>query len=188
MTTHDDYFTYLQGRSRLGAFYRRRWLYPRLEQRLRGACLDVGCGIGDMLVHRANTVGVDINPRTVAFCQARGATAVVMERDQLPFDGGRFESALLDNVLEHLEQPGPLLAEVRRVLKSGGQALVGVPGRRGWASDADHKVFYDEAGLTRCLAEAGFELVELFHAPLWRSRWLDQHVRQYCVYGLFRRS
>jgi SAM-dependent methyltransferase len=188
MTTRDDYFAYLQGRSRLGAFYRHRWLYPRLEQRLCGACLDVGCGIGDMLVHRPGTVGVDVNPRTVAFCQSRGAAAVFMEPDRLPFEDGRFDSALLDNVLEHLQRPAPLLAEVRRVLKPDGRVLVGVPGCRGWASDADHKVFYDEAALTRCLAEAGFRTVEIFHAPLWRSSWLDRHVRQYCVYGLFARA
>ena len=73
MTEHDEYFEYLIHRSRLGAAYRTYWLYPKLTQRLQGRALDIGCGIGDMLMHRANTVGVDINPHTVAFCNARGA-------------------------------------------------------------------------------------------------------------------
>jgi hypothetical protein len=63
--------------------------------------------------------------------------------------------------------------------------LVGVPGRRGWASDPDHKVFYDENSLRECVSDAGFKLTECFHTPLWRSSILDRYLRQYCVYGLF---
>ena len=187
MADHHEYFDYLSCRSRLGAVYRANWLYPRLARRLAGRTLDVGCGIGDMLVFRANTVGADINPHTVAFCQARGATAHLMQPDQLPFADGEFDSVLLDNVLEHIARPQPLLGEVWRVLGPAGRVLVGVPGIRGWASDADHKVFYDESALAACMAEAGFDSVETFHTPLWRSAWLDRHVRQYCLYGLFER-
>ena len=65
MTDHQQYLAYLQGRSALGAFYRRCWLYPRLASRLRGNCLDISCGIGDMLLFRSRTVGVDVNPGAV---------------------------------------------------------------------------------------------------------------------------
>ena len=187
MTDHDEYFEYLSRRSRLGALYRAHWLYPRLARRLVGRSLDIGCGIGDMLIHRGNMVGVDINPRTVAFCQSRGATALLMQPDALPFAQGEFDSALMDNVLEHIFQPQRLLSEVRRVLKPGGRLLVGVPGARGWASDADHKVFYDEGALRTCMSAAGFKPVECFYTPLWRSARLDEHLRQYCLYGLFAR-
>lgn len=189
MTDHDEYFAYLQRRSAIGALYRRHWLYPRLTRRLRGRCLDVGCGIGDMLTFRVgDTVGVDVNPRTVAYCRSRGAAAFTMEPDRLPFAAGVFDSALLDNVLEHIAQPMPLLAEVRRVIKPGGQVLIGVPGRCGWASDPDHKVFYGEGELKACVEPLGFHLREVFHTPLWRSAWLDRNIRQYCVYGLFDRA
>ena len=181
----DKYFDYLAGRSAFGATYRWLLLYPRLVKRLRGRCLDVGCGIGDMLLHRPDTVGVDVNARTVAFCRSRGAQAVQMEPDRLPFDARSFDSVLMDNVLEHIADPGPLLGEVRRVLRPGGRLLVGVPGRRGWDSDADHKVFYDEAGLSARVGAAGFAGLEVFHTPLRRSAWLDLNLRQYCVYGLF---
>ena len=187
MTDHDEYFEYLSRRSRLGALYRAHWLYPRLARRLVGRSLDIGCGIGDMLVYRANMVGVDINPRTISFCHARGVSAYLMQSDALPSVEGEFDSALLDNVLEHVAQPQRLLSEVQRVLRPAGRVLVGVPGIRGWASDADHKVFYDESALAACMAEAGFDSVETFHTPLWRSACLDRHVRQYCLYGLFER-
>ena len=188
MTDHDEYFDYLTHRSRLGAVYRTHWLYPKLTQRLQGRALDIGCGIGDMLMHRGNTLGVDINPHTVAFCNARGANAVLMQPDELPFVSAEFDSVLMDNVLEHIPQPERLLSEVRRVLRPGGRLLVGVPGTRGWASDPDHKVFYDQDKLSACMAAAAFKTVESFYTPLWRSVWMDRHLRQYCLYGLFSRT
>lgn len=188
MTDHDQYFNYLAQRSRLGAIYRKHFLYPRLVRRLRGRMLDVGCGIGDMLAFRPDSVGVDINERTVEFCRKRGLTAHRMEPDRLPFDDENFDSVLMDNVLEHITEPGPVLGEIRRVLRPGGRLLVGVPGRCGWDSDSDHKVFYDETALGQRLAASNFTKRELFHTPLVRSRVLDRHVRQYCIYGAFDRE
>src|SRR4051794_3412806 len=117
MTGHEEYFEYLQGRSRLGSVYRRYVLYPALCRRLEGKTLDVGCGIGDMLAYRSNTVGVDINPRTVEFCQSRALQAHLMTENTLPFASGEFDSVLMDNVLEHIAEPQPLLTDARRVMK-----------------------------------------------------------------------
>ena len=73
------------------------------------------------------------------------------------------------------------------MLKKAGGVLVGVPGERGYASDSDHKVFYDETTLTATLAAAGFEVNRVLHVPC-RSRVLARRLRQYCVYGVFRRQ
>lgn len=185
MTSNDEYFEYLQRRSRLGAIYRKYWLYPRLSRRLTGRALDVGCGIGDMLAYRTNTVGVDINPHTVAFCKVRGTEAHLMTSNILPFNAMEFSSVLMDNVLEHLVEPAPLLAEIRRVLSTKGRLLVGVPGRKGWDSDPDHKVQYDEISLVASIEPLGFSHLETFHTPLFQSDWLDRNARQYCIYALF---
>lgn len=182
---NDQYFEYLKGRSRLGGWYRNHLLYPRLARRLAGRALDIGCGIGDMLASRAHTVGVDINPKTVAYCTSLGLEAHVMDVDVLPFEASAFDSVLLDNVLEHIENPAPLLQEARRVLVPGGRLLVGVPGERGWDSDLDHKVRYDEESLSSTLRASGFQHSEFFYAPLFKSRWLSQRLRQYCLYAVF---
>jgi SAM-dependent methyltransferase len=186
MNKHEEYFHYLNRRSTLGRLYRRHVLYPRLTGMLEGRCLDVGCGLGDMLSFHDGTVGVDVNAHTVAYCQNLGLDARVMEPDKLPLGDGEFDSALLDNVLEHLLDPQPLLQEIRRVLRKGGPLLVGVPGIKGWASDADHKVFYDEGALRQRVESAGFESVRTIHMPLWRSEFLSRRLRQYCVYSMFR--
>lgn len=185
MTHHDDYYAYLSSRSRLGGLYRRHWLYPRLTRHLQGLVLDVGCGIGDMLSFRPGTIGTDVNSRTVAYCVERGYDARQMSPDVLPFPDRHFDSVLLDNVLEHIPEPAALLGEIRRVLKVGGLLIVGVPGIKGWATDPDHKVAYDEDRLTACLQSARFEHVETFFTPLWRSEWLSKRLRQYCLYGKF---
>jgi SAM-dependent methyltransferase len=186
---HDQYFSYLATRSTLGRLYRNLLLYPILNKHLEGNMLDVGCGIGDMLKFRKGAIGVDVNPRLVEHCRSRGLEARLMTADRLPFPDGRFRSALLDNVLEHLEQPMPLLREIRRVLEpEHGIFLVGVPGLKGWLSDRDHKVCYDETTLIERVEAAGFEGLQTFHTPLFKSSYLSRSVRQYCIYGKFRVS
>jgi SAM-dependent methyltransferase len=187
MTDYDDYFDSLIRRKRAGLWYRNMWLYPRISRYLRGRVLDVGCGIGDMVRYRAQTVGVDVNAKAVAYCRSRGLTVRQMEPDVLPFLDAEFDGVMLDNVLEHLEKPEPLLAEIHRVLRAGGDFIVGVPGERGFASDLDHKRHYSETALTRCIKSAGFEPSSVFHQP-FRSRLLDRQFRYYAIYGVFRRT
>ncbi|MFA5913367.1 MAG: class I SAM-dependent methyltransferase [Burkholderiales bacterium] len=179
----------MRRRTRLAQIYRRMWLYPKLCSNLEGRALDVGCGIGDMLRYRPNTVGVDINPLAVDWCRAQGFEAYPMNPDNLPFEDGAFESVVLDNVLEHLTNPLPLLHEIRRVLAGSGLLIVGVPGHRGFASDPDHKIFYDETLMQQTLDRVGFTCECVFYMPLpFQSVWLSRRTRQYCIYGVFRRN
>jgi SAM-dependent methyltransferase len=181
------YFEYLRGRSFRGWLYRRFWLYPRLRALLRGRVLDIGCGLGDFLEFYKKASGVDINPHTVAWCRQRGLDAQLMQPDRLPFPEATFDAVVLDNVLEHLVDPMPLLQEMRRVLRPGGLALMGVPGERGYAADPDHKVFYDADTLRRVAQIAAFTPVRLLYMP-FHSDWLARHLPQYCLYALFRRA
>lgn len=185
MSSHHEYYEYLASRSRVGHLYRKYWLYPRLTSRLKGLTLDVGCGIGDMLSSRPETVGADVNEQNVQHCLNRGLTAKIMSPDVLPFEADSFDSVLLDNVLEHILNPVPLLDEIYRVVNKSGVVLVGVPGIRGWHSDPDHKVSYDENELVECMRGRGFIHSEFFYAPLFRSDWLSRNMRQYCIYGKF---
>lgn len=169
-------------RSFLGHLYRRYVLYPRLNLHLKGRVLDVGCGIGDMLSYRQNTLGLDVNPLNVDFCQKRQLEAYVMKPDVIPFKDETFDSVLLDNVLEHIEKPSLLFKEMRRVLKSDGILLIGVPGIKGYQSDDDHKVFYDEKKLQALALKNNFNINHFFYTPIIKSTFLNKHLRQYCIY------
>lgn len=172
-------------RSFLGDLYRRYVLYPRLNLHLKGRVLDVGCGIGDMLSYRRNTVGLDVNPLNVDFCKKRKLNAYLMKPNMIPFDDKSFDSVLLDNVLEHIESPSLLFKEIRRVLKPDGLLLIGVPGEKGFRSDDDHKIFYEEKILQVLAKKNQFNTDQFFYTPLVKSKFLSQHVRQYCIYSLW---
>jgi SAM-dependent methyltransferase len=180
-----EYSRYLRGRTLLGKIYRRFWLYPMLSRHLNGVVLDIGCGVGDFLSYRARSVGVDINPCNVEYCRQLALDARVMEDDQLPIDDLTFDTVLLDNVLEHIDTPEPLLFEIARVLRPSGSLIIGVPGVRGYSCDTDHVQFYDEKDLIYLARRTGFSIVYFFYMPLWRSNWLSRHVRQYCIYSLW---
>jgi len=184
MIDDNTYFEYLKSRTLFGLFYRRFWLYPMLSRYIKCPVLDVGCGLGDMLKFCRNAIGVDINHKTIEWCKAKGLDVRLIQNDILPFNAGTFSSIVLDNVLEHIAAPKPLLSEIHRVLKSEGRMVVGVPGMRGYQTDMDHKVFYDENSLIKTFEESGFICKKLFHMPV-RSIWLNQHLRQYCIYGVF---
>lgn len=101
------------------------------------AHLDFGCGDGRFLVGLKNRgvariVGVDASQDAVRLAEARCAEARVIHtngRPSLPFSDGEFSSISLLDVLEHVDAPDVLLAELHRVLQDGGTLIVTVPGR-----------------------------------------------------------
>ena len=181
MTADVEYFEYLKSRRLTSLIYRRLWLYPRLRRHLSGRVLDVGCGIGDFLASCPGSVGLDVNPLLVEWCRQSGHDARLIENGRIPFADSSADSVVLDNVLEHLVDPVPLLTEIRRVLVRRGRFIVGVPGPRGYAADSDHKVFYDKAALIRLLDRTGFAAHTVMHMPV-PSGWLSRRVRQCCLY------
>jgi SAM-dependent methyltransferase len=182
---HKEYHEYLRTRGHVGLFYRHFFLYPVICRFLHGRAIDYGCGIGDFLRFRSNTVGVDINPYAIDWCRKLGVDAVLIQDLPLPFHDNEFDGAVMDNVIEHIHNPRPILEELSRVLVKDGKLVVGVPGRRGYQHDSDHKQFYDEKSLSGRLHGAGFQRDKVFHMPI-KSSVLDDKLRQYCIYGVFR--
>jgi SAM-dependent methyltransferase len=94
------------------------------------------------------------------------ATAVA-----LPFSDGSFRSVALRYVLYHLPDPAPVLAEARRVLRSGGLLAVAVPSRHDSPELADAlprvPLTFDAELAPKLLAEHFAEVeVERWDAPL----------------------
>ena len=179
---HQDYFQYLSRISLVGKAYRKFFLYPKINALLKGRLLDVGCGVGQMIAFRPDSVGVDINEFNVNYCKKNGLEVYEMAFDLLPFAEASFDSILLDNVLEHIANPVPLIKEIKRVLRLDGLVVIGVPGLRGYLSDTDHRVFYDEAKLDDLADQMGFDVSFITYTPLWKSVFISHHLRQYCLY------
>ncbi len=119
--------------------YRRRagWILGELAQALPqgGRVLDAGCGQGFYFPLYAalglSAVGIESDPGPLAAARATaartGAELVEAQVQKLPFADASFDAVVLSEVLEHLSDAAPALAEAARVLRPGGLVLVTVP-------------------------------------------------------------
>jgi ubiquinone/menaquinone biosynthesis C-methylase UbiE len=180
----NNYFNYLNTRSFFGSLYRKYYLYPKIFNNLEGNILDVGCGVGDFLNFKNNVIGVDINEDCVNYCLKKGYNAYLMNIDKLPFPDNSFNTIVLDNVLEHIEDPANILKEIKRVLIPNGLLLIGVPCEKGFKYDADHKKFYDINRLI-LLLNGNFSLKKYFYTPFFLYP-LRKHIRQVALYSIFK--
>lgn len=180
----NDHRTYDQGYTdyQTDRGWLRRWVrgfYLRsAAAMLDGPAIDFGCGVGDMLrVLPHGSTGLEINPATVQYCRGKGLDVVLYDADSdgwslspLAVDGRTYRSLVISHVLEHLEDPvGKFNALLRSAERLGVErALAIVPGKVGFASDATHLTFVDEAMLAdpRVVAGTGFGLQERRHYPL----------------------
>ena len=79
--------------------------------------IDLGCGIKKT----PGAIGVDtntsINPDVMHD----------LNKFPYPFEDGYSDTVVLDNTLEHLNEPMKVLEEVNRILKDGGECIISVP-------------------------------------------------------------
>jgi methionine biosynthesis protein MetW len=152
--------------------------------------LDLGCGNGraggPLLLSRGATyVGVDISRTAVAAARDLGLDArIVEDASILPFESGAFDFVLCLEVLEHLFRPDRAAAEMARVLRPAGTALITVPNVAYWRRRADlamlgrwnptgddksvqapwrdpHIRFFQLSALRRMLEQSGFDGVDI---------------------------
>jgi len=116
----------------------------RAEQPLR--VLDFGCGWGQFLaaaaVFGAEAYGIDRDADRLLQARASGVTVAPSLADLPRAVRGQVDSISLFQVLEHLEEPRPVLEELRDWLRPGGVLILEVPdctGTTGFNSEADYQ-------------------------------------------------
>jgi SAM-dependent methyltransferase len=96
--------------------------------------LDAGCGSGPLTAalrdRGAVVTGVDASAAMLALARRRLGDDVPLHladlSGRLPFADGAFDDVVASLVLHYLEDWGPALAEIRRVLKPGGRLIASV--------------------------------------------------------------
>ncbi|HEY4696963.1 MAG TPA: methyltransferase domain-containing protein [Gallionella sp.] len=188
----EDYFAHLQKITLTGRIYKRFFSSPVLylcARRFGDRIIEIGSGTGSGVLGAfpKRVRGLEINPRAVEYCKAAGLNVQLIGADgTFPVADGACDACILDNVLEHIEDPRLTLDECYRITKENGGLVIAVPGLRGFESDPDHKKFYDVEAL-RSLDER-WKLQSLFSIPfLFGSERLSKTVKQYCLVATYRK-
>ena len=125
------------------------WVINTPYRRILGAAgiggqdrvLDLGCGIGNILIALAEGIafvqpaaGVDVSPELIHIGEREIARVGLQDRiglqvapaTRLPFEDGAFDVVLTSHVLKHLDDEALLASfrEVARVLRPGGRFLL----------------------------------------------------------------
>ncbi|KGE78300.1 malonyl-ACP O-methyltransferase [Halomonas salina] len=166
-------------------------LIERLPDRA-GAVLDLGCGPGDMTAELAGRFGasdddgatihgLDLAPGMLTEARRRHGEAIhwlCADAADLPLPSGSLDLVVSNLAIQWCPDLDAVLADVRRVLRPGGRALINTlaPGTlsevgQAWQRPAALLDFRDAGHHRRAAHEAGFRRVEVteriarFHYP-----------------------
>ncbi|GAA2267422.1 class I SAM-dependent methyltransferase [Nonomuraea roseoviolacea subsp. roseoviolacea] len=114
----------------------RRAILARELRRLRrygppGRALDIGAAGGGntrvLVRHGWDALVADYSELAVELARERGLKAIHADARELPLPDDAFDLVCAFDVLEHIEEDGRAAAEIVRVLRPGGTALITVP-------------------------------------------------------------
>jgi len=91
--------------------------------------LDIGCGFGsymDRLISKGiDCTGVETNNNCVTYSRNKGLHVLEMEAQNLKFSDESFDTIIMVEVLEHLENPDLVMNEIKRVTNNN--LIISVP-------------------------------------------------------------
>ncbi|MBU2570097.1 MAG: class I SAM-dependent methyltransferase [Gammaproteobacteria bacterium] len=134
-----------------------------------GCGVEIGVGSGRFAAPLGIQVGVDPSPAMLLHASARGIKVVEGVAENLPFEVGTFDYALVVTTICFVDSPVKMLAEAHRVLKPGGRLVIGFIDRESalgqdYLAHQDESVFYREATfisadeVEQLLLETGFSI------------------------------
>lgn len=147
--------------------------------------LDVGAaGGGNTRVLRAHgwrPVALEYSAGGAEVARGRGLPVIRADARRLPLPPAGLGLVVAFDILEHLDEDHLAAAEIRRVLRPGGTALIAVPAdRRLWSAHdvaVGHVRRYDRAGLRAVAEQSGLVVDELWSwnvllrpVAAWRRR------------------
>jgi SAM-dependent methyltransferase len=148
---------------------RKRLVLELLRDVEKGACLEIGCGAGDLCATLHNmgyhVKGIDSSEKAIQLCQElykdicpTGTINFVCE--SICDVSDTFDTILMFEVLEHIEDDRAALSRVHELLRASGQLLLSVPAHEKSFGPSDvfagHFRRYDRAKLVALLEESRF--------------------------------
>jgi SAM-dependent methyltransferase len=168
-----------------------RWVLDEVKPWLGRRILEIGCGTGTYTVplamagHELVSIDIDATYAETAARRTAGLPNVVVRQADATAVGSlgeAFDSIVLLDVLEHLENDVFMLDRLRSRLKPGGCIVLKVPAIKALYSPMDeaigHYRRYDRRSLADALSGAGLELQALwaFNAIAVPGWWLNGRI------------
>lgn len=105
------------------------------EENKYNSLIDVGCGVGWYFQYFrqrkdiSRLVGVDSAKEPLSICKQRNpfVDTVLASAEKLVFNDEEFDIVLSMGLIEHFEDPKPILGEMVRILKKGGLLILETP-------------------------------------------------------------
>ena len=129
---------YVSEREQMPYFKAQLAIVMNMMEHEQGKLLDIGCAAGGEFPYfRArgfDIVGIDFSPAMLlaAHQRFRGDRAIQLCRadaESLPFASASFDDVVSIGVLEYVPEHRPAVAEISRVLRPGGLAVISLPSR-----------------------------------------------------------
>jgi SAM-dependent methyltransferase len=144
--------------------------------RAHGQVLENGCGVGMYLEklapHAQCVIGLEYDFERILEAHKNSAHITNAAGEHLPFPGDHFDLVLSHEVIEHVRDDRAVVAEMARVLKPGGRAVIFCP-NRGYPFET-HGIYW------RGVYRFGNIPFVNWLPRRWRDR-LAPHVRVYSV-------
>lgn len=153
------------------------WMGDVLRPWIGDRVLEIGAGVGTLtnqFIPRDMYLASDINPHYLSYLRSYALGKPYLEVRKIDattgtdFAGleGRFDTALMINVLEHVSDPAASLRHLHRALESGGRAVILVPQHPRLFGTLDevlgHTVRYTRGLIEHQMTEAGFRVETIF--------------------------
>ena len=146
----------------------------------QGRLLDVGCGPGLFLAQAREqgweVSGADLSLWAKNYCKENfGIDIFQGTLTEARFPDRSFDVVVMNDVIEHLEDPKVVLSEIRRVLKNDGVVYISTPdidsflsrslGGRWWGINKYHLFYFSRKTLERLFESVGFKRLRYFSYP-----------------------
>lgn len=154
------------GRATL-ALHEERYRFARSHLR-PGRVLDLACGVGygcAILAERldVHVLGVDVSEHAVAYARRHHASPRIAYRTSDAFafaDSEGFDSIVSLETLEHVDDPGRLVARFAALLRAGGRLIASVPTTPSVDLNPHHRHDFDARSFRRLLHASAPALAE----------------------------
>lgn len=135
----------------------------KAQKLAKGDLIDLGCGrqpYRSLFIDKVKSYTAVDHPQVSKLYPSHQKPDILADIHSLPFRDHSYDTAVMFEVLEYLENPGLALSEINRVLKSNGTLIFSTPFMYG-IHDAPHDRYrLTQTALSETLKNTGFKVIK----------------------------